>query len=85
MSARYVTPTLVLRLNGRVTSGRAIVVGDSIVRCADRIFCGNRRDYMVLCCVPGARARGIPETEHGILESRGGSRRLLCMMARRNR
>lgn len=29
---------------GRVTSGRAIVVGDSIVRGADRRFCGSRRD-----------------------------------------
>lgn len=41
------------------TSGRDIVVGDSIVRGAVMRLCGGKRDATIVCCFPGARVKYI--------------------------
>ncbi|XP_078253188.1 uncharacterized protein LOC144592470 [Rhinoraja longicauda] len=56
---------------GRLKSGRAVVVGDSIVRGTDRRFCGSRRDLRMVCCLPGARVQHITDRLQKILVREG--------------
>ncbi|XP_078264753.1 uncharacterized protein LOC144598479 [Rhinoraja longicauda] len=56
---------------GRPKSGRAMVVGDSIVRGTDSRFCGGRRDLRMVCCLPGARVQDITGRLHNILAREG--------------
>lgn len=56
---------------GRKRSGRAIVIGDSIVRGIDRRFCGRKRDSRRVCCLPGARVKDVSERLQDILEWEG--------------
>ncbi|XP_059810226.1 uncharacterized protein LOC132383348 [Hypanus sabinus] len=53
------------------TSGRAVVVGDSIVRGTERGFCSNRRGLRMVCCLPGARIQDITDRLQGILKGEG--------------
>jgi len=57
--------------NGRKKRGRAIVIGDSIVRGIDRRFCGRKRESRMVCCLPGARVKDVSERLQGILEGEG--------------
>jgi len=50
---------------------RAIVIGDSIVRGADRRFCGRERDSRMVCCLPGARVKDVSERAWDILKGEG--------------
>jgi len=56
---------------GSVSSCRAIVIGDSIVRGIDRCYCGCRRDSRVACCLAGARVLDVTEQLQGILKGEG--------------
>ncbi|XP_059824367.1 hydroxyacid oxidase 2 isoform X1 [Hypanus sabinus] len=56
---------------GRREEKRAIVLGDSIVRGADRRFCGADRESRMVCCLPGARVWDISDRVQAILESEG--------------
>ena len=56
---------------GRKKSGRAIVIGDSIVRGKDRRFCGRKRDSRMVCRLPGTRIRDVTEWLQNILEGEG--------------
>ncbi|XP_055522044.1 uncharacterized protein LOC129716197 isoform X1 [Leucoraja erinacea] len=55
----------------RPKAGKAIVVGDSIVRGTDRGFCGNRRDARMVCCLPGARIQDVTDRVQKILKGEG--------------
>jgi len=44
---------------GGKKSGRAIVIGDSIVKGIDRRFCGSKRCSRMVCCLPGARVKDV--------------------------
>ena len=56
---------------GRRDENRALVLGDSIVRGADRRFCGADRESRMVCCLPGARVRDISNGVQAILEKEG--------------
>uniref|UniRef100_UPI00398EB7F6 uncharacterized protein n=1 Tax=Pristiophorus japonicus TaxID=55135 RepID=UPI00398EB7F6 len=56
---------------GRKKSGRAIVIGDSMVRGIDRRFCGRNRDSRMVCCLPGARVKDVSERVQDILKWEG--------------
>ncbi|MBY9153034.1 SGNH/GDSL hydrolase family protein [Pseudomonas aeruginosa] len=56
---------------GRGESGRALVIGDSIVRSTDRRFCGRRRDTRMVCCLPGARVHDVSDRVFRILKGEG--------------
>ncbi|XP_059846282.1 uncharacterized protein LOC132405470 [Hypanus sabinus] len=56
---------------GRREEKRAIVLGYSIVRGADRRFCGADWESRMVCCLPGARVRDISDRVQAILESEG--------------
>ncbi|XP_055498906.1 uncharacterized protein LOC129701618 [Leucoraja erinacea] len=55
----------------RPKAGKAIVVGDSIVRGTDRGFCGNRQDARIVCCLPGARIQDVTDRVQKILKGEG--------------
>ena len=57
--------------DGGKKRGRAIVIGDSIVRGIDRRFCGRKRDSRMVCCLPGAKVRDVTERLQNILEGEG--------------
>ncbi|XP_072928743.1 uncharacterized protein [Hemitrygon akajei] len=56
---------------GRREEKRAVVIGYSIVRGADRRFCGEDRESWMVCCFPGARVRDISDRVQVILEREG--------------
>ena len=47
------------------------MIGDSIVRGIDRLFCGRKRDSRMVCCLPGARVKDVSEWLQDILEWEG--------------
>ena len=57
--------------NGGTEKRRAVVIGDSIVRGADRRFCGREKDTHMICCLPGARVRDVSDQVHDILVREG--------------
>ncbi|XP_072125340.1 transmembrane protein 204 isoform X5 [Mobula birostris] len=56
---------------GGTEKRRAVVIGDSIVRGADRRFCGREKDTRMVCCLPGARVRDVSDRVHDILVREG--------------
>ena len=56
---------------GRREKKSAVVIGDSIVRGADRRFCGDDRESRMVCCFPGAGVRDITDRVQVILEREG--------------
>ncbi|XP_062887003.1 uncharacterized protein LOC134336606 [Mobula hypostoma] len=56
---------------GGTEKRRAVVIGDSILREADRRFCGREKDTRMVCCLPGARVRDVSDRVHDILVQEG--------------
>lgn len=56
---------------GKGQSGRAIVIGDSLVRGIDRRFCGSKRDSRMVCCLPDAKVRDVSDRVFRILKGEG--------------
>ncbi|XP_062894515.1 V-set and immunoglobulin domain-containing protein 10-like 2 [Mobula hypostoma] len=50
---------------------RAVVIGDSVVRGADRRFCGREKDTRMVCCLPDARVQDVSDWVHDILVREG--------------
>jgi len=65
------TESVPVAQKGKGESGRAIVIGDSLVRGIDRRFCGSKRDSRMVCCLPDARVRDVSDRVFRILKGEG--------------
>eukprot|EP00061_Rhincodon_typus_P008731 g31601.t1 len=52
-------------------SKRVIVIGDSLIRGADRGFCGRQRDIRMVCGLPGDMIEGISDKAQNIYKATG--------------
>ena len=59
---------------------QALVVGSSLVRKTDRVFCGEDRMNRVRVCLPGAKIRDVEERIEGLVRSSGVCPRVIVQV-----
>ena len=58
----------------------AVVIGSSIVRKTDRVFCGADREHRVRVCLPGAKIRDVEERIEAVVGSSGGRPKVIVQV-----
>ena len=58
----------------------AVVIGSSIVRKTDRVFCGEDRAHRVRVCLPGAKIRDVEERLEAVVGSSGVRPRVIVQV-----
>ena len=56
------------------------MIGSSIVRKVDRVFCRADREHRVRVCLPGAKIRDVEERLEGVVSSSGERPRVIVQV-----